>query len=89
MITNDTFISIIEQFKKFIDEIRHGEGIISNTDLDEESRKRIRQMIFMYLFNQKIFYITHKCICQQIELGTIDEDLLDELRKNSIDLFEN
>ena len=89
MITNYTFINIIEQFKKIIDEIRNGEGIISNTDFDEDTHKRLRQMIFMCLFNKNIFYITHKCICQQIELGAIDEELIVELRKKSVDVFTN
>ena len=88
MITNYTFINIIEQFKKIIDEIRNGEGIISNTDFDEDTHKRLRQMIFMCLFNKNIFYITHKCICQQIEIGTIDHELLVEIRKHSVDLLK-
>ena len=41
----------------------------------------------MTLFSQNLFHITHKCICQQIELGYIEENLLVELRKHSLDLI--
>ena len=37
------------------------------------------------LFSQNIFYITHKCICQQIELNTIDDDLLVTLKQKCIE----
>ncbi len=38
-------------------------------------------------FRQETFSIWHKCICQQIRTETIDESLLVELKKKSIDLF--
>lgn len=33
------------------------------------------------LFRQESFYLFHKCICQQLTLGTIDTQLLDEIKK--------
>ena len=48
-----------------------------------------KQIILTTLFSQHLFYITHKCICQQLELGTIDNDLLVELKTHSIDIFTN
>jgi len=30
-----------------------------------------------------MFYLTHKCICQQFTLGTIDNDLLSQLLEKS------
>ena len=44
-------------------------------------------MIMLTLFAEVTFYIFHKCICQQLTLGTIDADLLDELKKNTIDVI--
>ena len=35
--------------------------------------------ILLTLFSENIFYITHKCICQQITTGHIDTDLLENL----------
>ena len=46
-------------------------------------------MIMLTLFAEVTFYIFHKCICQQLTLGTIDADLLDELKKNTIDVIKS
>lgn len=35
--------------------------------------------ILLTLFSENIFYITHKCICQQITTGHIDTELLSKL----------
>lgn len=58
----------------------------NNTQQIQDS---IRQVILLGLFSQNIFYIFHKCICQQIETGTIDDELIDDLRIHSIDLLKN
>lgn len=84
MITNTKFKEIIDELSKF--------GInqfIKNEEISNEKTESIKQLLLLILFSQNIFYITHKCICQQIELGTIDDDLLVELRNHSIDLLEN
>ena len=51
----------------------------------EEKEQQVRQLLLMILFSQNIFYITHKCICQQIELNTIDDDLLVTLKQKCIE----
>ena len=55
----------------------------------EEEEEIKKQIIVTTLFSQHLFYITHKCICQQLELGTIDNELLVELKTHSIDIFTN
>ena len=62
---------------------------IPNEDIDEEKHKHFRQSILMILFTKQLFHITHKCICQQIELEIIDKELLVELRNNSIELLQH
>jgi hypothetical protein len=62
---------------------------LQNEQIDEQKLLDLKQMIIITLFSQHIFYITHKCVCQQIEVGTIDNELLVELKKHSIDLFKN
>jgi hypothetical protein len=57
--------------------------------LNFEQKESIKQLSLISLFSQNLFHITHKCICQQIEVGTIDDNLLVELRKYSVDLFKN
>jgi hypothetical protein len=60
-----------------------------NEEKDEEQKEIKKQIIVTSLFSQHLFYITHKCICQQIEWGTIDTVLLVELKTHSIDIFTN
>jgi hypothetical protein len=55
----------------------------------EEEEEIKKQIIVTTLFSQHLFYITHKCICQQIEWGTIDKCLLTELKTHSIDIYKN
>lgn len=75
------------EFNKIIEELTQ---ICINSFLQNEQKLLdLKQMIIIILFSQDIFYITHKCACQQIEVGTIDNDLLIELKKHSIDLFKN
>ena len=86
------------EFKKIIDEMLQFcfkdffldkmEDIPLNLKKEREDSIK-KQIILTTLFSQHLFYITHKCICQQLELGTIDNDLLVELKTHSIDIFTN
>jgi hypothetical protein len=60
-----------------------------NNDYDEEKLLDIKQLIILTLFSQQTFYIMHKCVCQQIELGTIDNELLIQMKAHSIDILKN
>ena len=44
-------------------------------------------IVLLSLFSPNIFYITHKCICQQLTLGSIDNNLLVELKKHTINVL--
>ena len=78
-------------FKQLIDEMAN--LTLNEFDKDKqfssEQNESLKQLLLIGLFSQNMFYITHKCICQQIEVGIIDEELLVELRKHSIDLLKN
>jgi hypothetical protein len=75
-----------EKFKKLINDLEeiYFREFIENKQNITEKQESIREIILMSLFSQHVFYITHKCICQQIELGIIDEELLVELRQNLV-----
>jgi len=79
-----------ENFKQLIDEM----SILTINEFDKnqqfsfEQKESLKQLILIGLFSQNLFHITHKCICQQIEASTIDDDLLVELRKHSVDLLK-
>jgi hypothetical protein len=78
-----------EHFKKMICclEETYFQNFIKNQEIGFEKQDSIRQLILIILFSQQVFYITHKCICQQIELNIIDEDLLVELRNKTMELL--
>ena len=95
---NELMINI--EFKKIIDEMLQFcfkdffldkmENIPLNLEQEQEQEQSIKkQIILTTLFSQHLFYITHKCICQQLELRTIDNDLLVQLKTHSIDIFTN
>jgi hypothetical protein len=72
-----------EQFKSIISEINN---ILSDKNIsDDFSKEKDEQkdnyefFILLTLFSKDMFYLTHKCICQQFTLGTIDNDLLSQL----------
>ena len=82
MMTNIEFKEIIDNISNFC-----FKDFFLKKEENEESIKK--QIILTSLFSQNLFFITHKCVCQQIELGTIDKDLLVELKTHSIDIFTN
>ena len=82
MMTNIEFKEIVDNISNFC-----FKDFFLKKEENEESIKK--QIILTTLFSQNLFFITHKCVCQQIELGTIDKDLLVELKTHSIDIFTN
>ena len=54
-------------------------------NLDTSKRKQsteeiIKEHIFLIFLSKNFFYITHKCICQQIKNGVIENNLLVKLK---------
>jgi len=82
MMTNIEFKEIVDNISNFC-----FKDFFLKKEENEESIKK--QIILTTLFSQNLFFITHKCVCQQIELGSIDKDLLVELKTHSIDIFTN
>ena len=85
MMLNDDFKSIVNETKKefFIADYEdYGEGgkkyFTENSDF----------MVILSFFQKEFFYVFHKCICQQLTLGTINNQVLDELKKITIDSFK-
>ncbi len=66
MIVNQKFKDIINEMAKNY----------TNEEVSFEQQDSINQFMFMNLFSQPLFHITHQCICQQIDLGIIDDQLL-------------
>jgi len=89
LMINPDLTSIINDMKNilYLDELTTHLNIKgeNKNNLDEN----IRNIVLYTLFSQNVFYITHKCICQQLCVGVVDNDLLVELRKHTVTVLTN
>jgi hypothetical protein len=86
MLVNPDFKAIIDKKKELLllKESKNLELELDTVDLDTVNLDvvnldTINLEILLTLFSENIFYITHKCICQQITTGRIDTELLSKL----------
>ena len=85
MIDNANFKQLLEDIKHEIIDVTKFTGTpteIQNLDRNSE------YLIFITLFSQHVFYITHKCICQLFTVNEINPELIDELKNKTISLFK-
>lgn len=82
MINNNNFKDIVDEIKEvcFMNDYYY---------LSAKEQLYFKQhsdfMVILTLFKEEFFYIFHKCICQQLTLGTIENNLLDEFKKITVD----
>jgi hypothetical protein len=80
------------KFKQFLDEVKNeliDFSSISGTPTEIDNvRRNAEYVIFITLFSQHVFYITHKCICQLFTVDDVDPNLLDRLKDKTISLFK-
>jgi hypothetical protein len=62
----------------------------TNEDAEEKTKLELNSVhiVLIIMFSKHMFYLTHKCICQQLVSGTVDTELLVCL-KNELLLFLN
>ena len=85
MLVNPDFKAIIDKMKELLllRESKNVELELDTVTLGSVNLDTINLEILLTLFSENIFYITHKCICQQITTGHIDTDLLEILNQNT------
>lgn len=69
MMENNDFKTIINSEKEYIKE---------NTS--ESNDRNIYMLLSLTLLNQDMFHLFHKCACQQLTLGTIENNLLVQMQ---------
>lgn len=80
-----------EEFKTFLVEMN---GLISdpNTAKTETELANLKRntdyLIFITLFSQKMFYLTHRCLCQMLILGHVEADMMELLKQRTLKLFQ-
>jgi hypothetical protein len=86
MMMNDEFKSVINEMRKLM----YTEEEFNKTEFNkEEFDYNSELMIILTLFSKDIFYVLHKCICQQFTESKIDNVLLIELREQIIAVLNN
>jgi hypothetical protein len=79
-------------FKQFLDEVKNElidfTSISGNPTEIDNVRNNAEYVIFITLFSQHVFFITHKCICQLFTVDDVDPNLLDRLKDKTIGLFK-
>ena len=84
MIVDSTFRVILEEIKTELVDI----NALTGTPTEVENMIRnLEYLIFVTLFNQQIFYIAHKCICQLFTIGTIDPEIIIVLKQKLFEFF--
>ena len=85
MIENDNFRQLLEEIKRALIDIT----TLTNTSSDLDNiRKNLEYVIFITLFSQHVFYVTHKCICQLYTVGQLSPELYVQLRDKTISIFK-
>lgn len=82
MILNERFKSVISEINKILSDKNISDGFSKEENEQTEQTEQTEQndnydfFILLTLFSKDLFYLSHKCICQQFTLATIDNDLL-------------
>jgi len=84
------------EFKYIFDETKHLLYLYElnqTKHLTEEEKNIVKDnydyVVLLTLFSQTLFYITHRCVCQQITTGTVDINLLNELNNRTIEVLND
>ena len=83
MLVNPDFKAIIDKIKALI-HLKNKDYVKESMNLEtaelETAELETLEIIFI-LFSENIFYLTHKCICQQITTEHIDNEIIKTLLK--------
>ena len=80
-----------EQFQSFLQEMN---GLLSDpstakTETELANLKRNTDyLIFITLFSQQTFYLTHKCLCEMLTLGYVTSEMMDQLKQRTLKIFQ-
>jgi hypothetical protein len=79
-----------EQFSKFFVEL--SPYIVDNSKAKTEQeifnyKRNSDYLLFIVMFSQQLFYLTHQCICKMLTDGQVEEELMNELKSKLITVF--
>lgn len=85
MIENPKSKKLLEEIKQDLVDFSNFSG--TSTEM-ENIQRNADYIIFITLFSQHIFYITHRCVCQLFTINDIDDDHVNLLKEKMIKLFK-
>ena len=80
-----------DEFKQFLSEMNALllDPSTAKTETELANLKRNTDyLIFITLFSQQSFYLTHKCLCQMLTLGHVEADMMEQLKQRSLKIFQ-
>lgn len=86
MINNQSFRQLLDDIKGNLVDFQNFSGTPEEL---ENTKRNTEYLIFITLFSQKLFYLTHICLCQLFTVGEIDPELLLKIKDKTIDLFKS
>ena len=85
LIKHDVFIHFLEELRaKVMDK--------SNVKTEQEQfnyKQNTDNLIFMTMFSQQIFYLSHQCICKMLANEQVNNELIGELKSKMLQMFSN
>jgi len=79
-----------EQFSKFFVEL--SPYIVDNSKAKTEQeifnyKRNSDYLLFIVMFSQQLFYLSHQCICKMLTDGQVEDELMNELKSKLITVF--
>lgn len=74
-------------FHKSLNEIKSHLIHDTSSNTSKDVSLNTDEFIFFTMFSHQMFHITHKCICQMLSSGTIDDILLSQFKQCGIKMF--
>jgi hypothetical protein len=79
-----------EEFQQFLKELNALllDTSTAKTETELANMKRNTDyLIFITLFSQQSFYLTHKCLCEMLTLGKVNPELMLQLKQRTMKIF--
>ena len=85
LIKHDVFIQFLEELRAKVME----KGNVKTEQEQFNYKQNTDNLIFMTMFSQQIFYLSHQCICKMLVNGQVNNELIGELKDKMLQMFSN
>ena len=83
LIANDEFKQLLVELNALLLDLSSAKNETEIANL----KRNTDYLIFLTLFSQQAFYLTHKCLCQMITLGKVLPDMMNQLKQRALKIF--